>query len=201
MSLYDDLGLGKDASKEEIRKAYRRKASEHHPDKDTGNKEKFQVIQHAYDILGDEQRRKRYDSDGTENEQLSIQGQARQQVTVIILKILEQVEPESINMIEAIERTISQGEENAKNAIRTGENKLRKFNQALKRFKQKKKGVNYIALAIESVVRQHKQQLEGVKEQLEIMKEMRKILSEYEYEFTKQAQSGFTTTSMFFQLR
>jgi curved DNA-binding protein len=53
---YTTLGVNKQASSDEIKKAYRKLASQHHPDKG-GDKEKFQEIQAAYAVLGDEGKR------------------------------------------------------------------------------------------------------------------------------------------------
>ena len=64
---YGTLGVARKASPEEIRKAYRRLARKHHPDVNPGNKqaeEKFKDIQEAYDVLGDEKKRKIYDQYG-----------------------------------------------------------------------------------------------------------------------------------------
>lgn len=58
---YQILGVQRDASQTEIKKAYRKLASKHHPDKG-GDKEKFQEIQAAYNTLSDEQKRAEYDS-------------------------------------------------------------------------------------------------------------------------------------------
>jgi curved DNA-binding protein len=57
---YQTLGVDRTASLEEIKRAYRRLASQHHPDKG-GDKTRFQEIQQAYDVLGDPQRRADYD--------------------------------------------------------------------------------------------------------------------------------------------
>lgn len=68
MSLYDDLGVGKDASFDEIRSAYRRRARECHPDLG-GDRAEFERIQNAHDVLADAERRARYDQSGDTSEE------------------------------------------------------------------------------------------------------------------------------------
>lgn len=58
---YSTLGVAKNASQDEIKRAYRKLASQHHPDKG-GDKNKFQEVQAAYAILSDEQKRAEYDN-------------------------------------------------------------------------------------------------------------------------------------------
>ena len=57
---YKILGITKNASKEEIKKSYRKLSMKHHPDRG-GNKEMFQKINEAYQILGDERKKMSYD--------------------------------------------------------------------------------------------------------------------------------------------
>ena len=59
-TFYNILGVNDTATQDEIKKAYRKKAVESHPDKG-GNEETFKKISEAYDTLGDEQKRKDYD--------------------------------------------------------------------------------------------------------------------------------------------
>lgn len=64
---YQILGVQRGASQDDIRKAYRKLARKHHPDINPGNKEaenRFKEISVAYDVLGDEQKRKLYDEFG-----------------------------------------------------------------------------------------------------------------------------------------
>lgn len=59
---YDVLGIDRKASAEDVRRAYREKARLHHPDKPGGCAAKFAEVKRAYDVLGDETRRKVYDT-------------------------------------------------------------------------------------------------------------------------------------------
>lgn len=61
---YDILGVSKNATADEIKKAYRNLAFKYHPDRNQGNaaaEEKFKQISAAYDVLGDEAKRRQYD--------------------------------------------------------------------------------------------------------------------------------------------
>ncbi|MDR3072513.1 MAG: molecular chaperone DnaJ [Clostridiales Family XIII bacterium] len=64
---YDVLGLKKGASEDEIKKAFRKKAMEYHPDKNPGDKaaeDKFKEVNDAYGILSDKEKKDRYDRFG-----------------------------------------------------------------------------------------------------------------------------------------
>ena len=63
---YETLGVARDASNEDIRKAYRKLARENHPDvnKDPGAEDRFKEISEAYEVLRDPDKRKRYDQLG-----------------------------------------------------------------------------------------------------------------------------------------
>ena len=61
---YSTLGLRPDSSAEEIKKVYRKLAMQYHPDRNGGNpesEERLKEINEAYQILGDEEKRRRYD--------------------------------------------------------------------------------------------------------------------------------------------
>ena len=71
-NLYSVLGVSKGADTEEIRKAYKGLAREHHPDKG-GDPEKFKELSQAHEILSDDQKRRHYDMTGSVTDQPQMQ--------------------------------------------------------------------------------------------------------------------------------
>ena len=79
---YKILGLNKNATEEEIKKAYRKLARKHHPDLNPNDKEahiKFQQINEANEVLSDPEKRKKYDAYGENWKHADQFEQARQQ--------------------------------------------------------------------------------------------------------------------------
>lgn len=61
---YKILGLEKGASKEEVKKAFRKMAAKYHPDKASGDEEKYKEVTEAYAVLGDDKKKAEYDTYG-----------------------------------------------------------------------------------------------------------------------------------------
>ena len=80
---YDVLGVGKTASADEIKKASRKAAIEHHPDRG-GDEAKFKEVNEAYEVLSNTDKRKRYDQFG----HAGVGGAAGGKNCILILVIL-----------------------------------------------------------------------------------------------------------------
>ena len=65
-TLYDHLNVPPNASQAEIKAAYRKAASKHHPDREGGDHDSFVKVQKAYEVLSDGDKRAHYDSTGEE---------------------------------------------------------------------------------------------------------------------------------------
>ena len=61
MTHYATLGVAENATQDEIKKAYRKLAMQHHPDRNNGDDTKFKEIQTAYDVISDTHKRQQYD--------------------------------------------------------------------------------------------------------------------------------------------
>jgi len=76
MNHYDTLGVGRDATADEIKQAFRRRSSECHPDKG-GDAEQQAAVNRAWETLGDPERRAEYDATGASAGPGSVQAEAR----------------------------------------------------------------------------------------------------------------------------
>ena len=74
MDYYQTLGVSKSATPDDIKRAFRKKAHEFHPDKGNGNAEKFKEVNEAYQVLSDSQKRQQYDQYGQTFEQAQRNG-------------------------------------------------------------------------------------------------------------------------------
>ena len=74
---YDRLGVSKDASQDEIKRAYRKMSKKYHPDinKEPGAEEKYKEVQEAYETLSDDQKRAAYDQYGSDGANAGFGGQ------------------------------------------------------------------------------------------------------------------------------
>ena len=66
---YKILGVEKNATSDDVKKAFKKSAMQHHPDRPGGDEKKFKEINEAYQVLGDAEKRKRYDQFGSDFEQ------------------------------------------------------------------------------------------------------------------------------------
>lgn len=72
---YNILGVERNATQDEIKKAYRKLAHQYHPDKPGGDEKKFKEINEAYQVLGNEQKKQQYDQFGATFDQAGMGGQ------------------------------------------------------------------------------------------------------------------------------
>ena len=76
---YNALGVNKNASKDELKKAFHKMAHKYHPDKKDGNEAKFKEVNEAYQVLSDDTKRAKYDQFGAGFENMGGNGGGYQQ--------------------------------------------------------------------------------------------------------------------------
>jgi len=88
MNPYEELNVTVDTDKAAIKKAYKSASSKVHPDKQGGDKEKFQRVKLAYDILSDPERKARYDQTGDIEEVKPKQDPVEQRITQLFASMI-----------------------------------------------------------------------------------------------------------------
>ena len=114
MTLYDILGLPPTATDQQIKNAYRTKAMLHHPDRSNGDKDEFQKVQEAYDVLSDPERRAVYDVTGSAERRLTPEEQAAREQRVAslqlirgsLMKALQELDEAKADILEAVRQTL-----------------------------------------------------------------------------------------------
>ena len=176
MTLYDDLGVPKDANPDAIRKAYRRKAQKAHPDKG-GSEQGFRALQVAYDVLSDPERKARYDQTGTVDQGPTHESQALQYVASLLIRVVDsQPSMAHVALLDMLQAMIRQD-------IAAQEAELRK-GQALKERRQmalSRISPGPIAGMLEAEIARIEHVMAAVTDKIAILGEAQKIVREHTY--------------------
>lgn len=180
-SLYDVLGVGKDADSFAIKKAYRRKAQKLHPDKEEGDSEAFQELVSAYEVLIDEHKRKRYDEDGSVINDAADEHNHLREVVAVLFSLIDKVDDVAqCNLINETKRAIKVGIDKAQYAIRDLKEQIETRQEILKRLSCKS-GPNLLAAAIENDIARCEGRIKSIDENIVIGKAILAMLDTYEY--------------------
>jgi curved DNA-binding protein CbpA len=129
MTLYDKLNIKKDATPDEIKKAYRKSAKKNHPDK-KGDPEEMQAINKAYAILKDPEKRDRYDRTGEEE----TVNHEKTKLTQIICEIVQMlINSNPVDVKQSLKNLQQEWNRNYTH----GKSKVEKDIQAIKGFKSR----------------------------------------------------------------
>lgn len=182
-NLYDDLGVPPNASLEEVKRAYRKGAQKAHPDKEGGDAQRFHAIQRAYDVLGDETKRRRYDASGETGAPPDPQALAIQTLAQVLGQVLEQVgDVEHTDIVRVMKEQFTAQIEVFHKQVRGTEKAKAKLERALKRFTRKVEGENLMARFIEGRIKQCSFDIENVRMQIALGEQCLGMLGEYQYE-------------------
>ncbi len=181
--LYKVLGVPREASTEEVRKAYRRKAKKAHPDAG-GDAVKFGALQRAHDVLVDPTRRANYDATGEVDEAPAIDFELTQALGRIGHMLMEMLtgEPDPLGhpLVEVMRDHIKKAKANVDSTIVIRKRTLSRAKKM--KFTRRTPGPNMIAAGIDWNVRAATKALEGAKQELAILDRAAALLADYDYE-------------------
>ncbi len=184
---YDTLGVDKDATPDEIKKAYRDKSKQHHPDKEGGDEDKFKEVSAAMAIIGHPEKRKRYDETG-ETKVDSFETKF-QQFIAGGLASMERIDEDKIEHFDLMGMFKSAVRESKKGLISSRKNiesQIKKYSKAVKRIKRKDGNLdrNIIYHLMNSKVIALEKSLIKCNTEIEFVDKVAAVLNDYEFEFT-----------------
>lgn len=196
MNLYDILGVARDATADAIKRAYRKKAMENHPDRG-GDAAEFAKVQQAHDVLMDEARRLQYDRSGS-TAQHDTRSAAMSNLAVMFLNLVQgSPNLDTSNLIHELTHSIMTADVQLDEQIRQVDRQIDKFEKAEKRLQFKGQGDNFMAQALRAAIGQHQQQIVSLQRSKESAKEMLAILEQYDYQTDARSPAADEFFSMF----
>jgi curved DNA-binding protein CbpA len=187
-NLYDVLGVNKDADKDAIKKAHRNGVKKNHPDKG-GDKELFQEIQLAYDVLSDEQRRNKYDETGETDKPRDLFAEMFASFIDSLVSHLETSKTDNINLIELGNNMLQQELEELTRKKHVVNRSLELLENALKRM-DSKKGSTLMQDITKSKIKTSTLHLTKLEEGIEFYTKAMEELQEFIYTFEHEEPQG-----------
>lgn len=178
MDYYQVLGIERNATKEQIKRAYLLKAKECHPDKG-GDADQFQKIQKAYEVLYGETSRYFYDTTGSEISKDDIE-YANNQLSSLIIEVIELNNDSMIvDYFKEMRRVLDRKKIQYQSAILQNMATERKLSKGLSRIKPKGKNITLIN-AVKNRIEMVQNSQKEAERQIAILRMMRSIVDEYE---------------------
>jgi curved DNA-binding protein CbpA len=191
--LYDVLGVGKDATPADIKKAYRRKAKSEHPDAG-GSAEKFTELTLAYECLSDDEKRERYDRTG-ETGGSSIDQELNQSLSVAtgaINAVMQEINRrglklENFDVLGDAMKTIDAQIDATEEKVKQHELEGAKLERLSLKFKAKKGKTNRLGPILMAQSKDQFRQAEISKQACVMLRKAHDILSEHNFDWVAPA--------------
>lgn len=185
--LYQELGVDKTASPEQIKKAYRKKAMDHHPDRG-GDEASFASVALAYRVLSDSEKRKKYDEGESVEKVENLKTERQFAIEIVVHLYLQLVETAGVNLIhddlmELIRRNIVSMQAALETEIGKMERGVARYEIALKRTRCRIIGQeNILTRNLESKVKALKEEISRNVKRKRHGDLAQELLAEYQYE-------------------
>jgi DnaJ-class molecular chaperone len=184
MSLYTTLGLTKDATDEQIRKAYKSSAQRTHPDKEGGNDNEFKAVQLSYDVLSDPERRKEYDETGNTNQKVDLETEVIQELAGLLNSIIANTDVDHSDVFEAARKQVRTMLMQVSSHIGNIHTSIEKQRKVLKRMKCEEGKANTLEPILHGFIADLERQMTSMQHKHIVFGKMLTKLNDYQYEVT-----------------
>lgn len=197
---YDEIGVPRDATEDEIKKAFRKKAMTCHPDRNPGKEaeDRFKDLTDAYMILGKRDKREHFDHTGEKKEQTNDQASAVE-VLVMALKVVMQDAMKSahdFDILEEMNTRLRNGMDVAKGTIKQNQRELKRLGILEKKLTLKDPDENdFLRQTLIDMFRDLEHSIADAKEELRVAKIALHRLKVYEFDFIPQ-EYGYSVNDM-----
>lgn len=179
--LYETLGVASDASFQEIRAAYRRAASEAHPDREGGDTARMADLNRAYETLNDADKRAEYDATGVADSAAQLEGEACSRLIALFQAVLDCGEESDLMLTCRMLLTKARGDIEAQHLnVSRQAARLRKQRNRIRR--RKETGINLFEALVDSKVKQADEQLAALERGRTVFARVAEMLETYEAE-------------------
>jgi DnaJ-class molecular chaperone len=179
--LYNTLGVDENATAKEIKDAFKQKAKDNHPDKG-GDEEKMKEYNHAYAVLINPDKRKKYDETGDERAENSFESRFLSIVSAIFIQLIEKNSIQNVKVKDLIKEFKLQVNGTIKqldNMLNDLDDRRDKYIESLNRVSSKKS--NAITTILQGQIDAITQQQEGMKQEQEFLKLCLVEIEDYTY--------------------
>jgi len=195
--LYRELGVDKKASKKEIKKAFRKKAKEAHPDKG-GKREEFESLQHAYTVLINDSMRKQYDETGDDS---APKRPAEEQSIAVFINVVMSIlrEQPHTDVLATAKEALCQERDRMIQEIRNNKGLIEMKRDQASRFSRIDGGESLVSNALNHSADELEGLNNGLSQRVKVVECAINLTREYRYSFKKVARAGWSTTGTFMQ--
>lgn len=182
MSHYDTLGVDKNADRATIKRAYRRKSRDAHPDRNGGDHRAMVAVNRAYDTLSDPDRRAHYDKCGEDRPPPPpIDITARTMIMTIFMQLFERGTDHD-NLVSLTGDQVRGSQEQARHSIKNGEAKIAKLEKARTRLKYRGSERNFLDDVLTHQVTMIQEQIDKATHHIQAADRALELLREFEYQ-------------------
>lgn len=191
---YTILGLNKDASKEEIKEAYKKLAKLHHPDKG-GNEEMFKLIKSAYELLINEESINHFDETGEVLKNDFTQRFNNFIEKVVVPSIHQILNVGTVDVIKHIGNAVKQVSTELQIAYKGIEENKTKLSEVLSRLQSKSVSDQLLTESLENVLQKDEYRLKSIQSDLKFLDKCLEIIKGYGYKVDSVQKINFINES------